>query len=265
MRDVLETANRILGQSPWAHEKFVPDDSQGKGMFHDTEQVWKRSGRPDRPDITKVEHHVELLPKGGKRPVIALSFQIGLLVPCSSSANISGWGTCQSRWLTTGFSITFAPTTSGGRCLPPMLWERRSGRRPTSPSSGCIPPRAQTSTSASPVSGSNPRAASTRTGCATTTPHWAGTFRPTRYLHRRQHHPLLSGAMVPVRIRPPPKLDARLRSHHARRHSLEQHLDNYLTVVADTLSECLETPLHDEGMTFHTYEPHEVDDLVAGL
>ncbi|SLN66624.1 hypothetical protein PEL8287_03692 [Roseovarius litorisediminis] len=80
MRDVLETANRILGQSPWAHEKFVPDDGQGKGMFHDTEQVWKRSGRPDRPDITKIEHHVELLPKGGKRPVVALPLALKSIV-----------------------------------------------------------------------------------------------------------------------------------------------------------------------------------------
>lgn len=80
MRDVLTTANDILEQSPWSNEKFVPDDGQGKGMFHDTGQIWKRSPRPDKSDITKIEHYVELLPKGGKRPVIALPLALESIV-----------------------------------------------------------------------------------------------------------------------------------------------------------------------------------------
>lgn len=80
MRDVLDAANDILGQSPWDHEKFVPDDGQGKGMFHDTEVVYRRSGRPDKSDTTKIEHHIELLPKGGKRPVVALPLALESIV-----------------------------------------------------------------------------------------------------------------------------------------------------------------------------------------
>lgn len=80
MREVLDTANRILGQSPWAYEKFVPDDGQGKGMFHNTGKVWQRVPRPDKSDIMKVEHHVELLPKGGKRPVVALPLALESIV-----------------------------------------------------------------------------------------------------------------------------------------------------------------------------------------
>lgn len=93
MRDVLDTANRILGQSPWAHEKFVSDDGQGKGMFHDTGKVWKRNPRPDRPDIPKVEHHVELLPKGGKRPVVALPLALESIV--LTPTEIDGTGAMQ--------------------------------------------------------------------------------------------------------------------------------------------------------------------------
>ncbi|MDC0739390.1 PriCT-2 domain-containing protein [Cognatishimia sp. SS12] len=80
MRDVLDAANRILSQSPWAHEKFVPDDGQGKGMFHDTGKIWQRVPLPDKPDITTVEHYVELLPKGGKRPVVALPLALESVV-----------------------------------------------------------------------------------------------------------------------------------------------------------------------------------------
>lgn len=70
MRDVLATANRILANSPWGStEKFVADDGQGKGMFHDTGKVVQRHRERD---FTLIEHHVELLPKGGKRPVVAL-------------------------------------------------------------------------------------------------------------------------------------------------------------------------------------------------
>ncbi|MCA0205157.1 MAG: hypothetical protein LCH92_12500 [Proteobacteria bacterium] len=87
MRDVLDTANRILGQSPWAHEKFVPDDGQGKGMFHDTDRVWKKH---PKHDIYAVEHHVELLPKGGKRPVVALPLALESIVLTPTEIDQSG-------------------------------------------------------------------------------------------------------------------------------------------------------------------------------
>ena len=70
MRDILDTANRILANSPWGStEKFVADDGQGKGLFHDTGKVVERHRERN---FTLIEHHVELLPKGGKRPVVAL-------------------------------------------------------------------------------------------------------------------------------------------------------------------------------------------------
>lgn len=72
MREILNEANTALAQSPWDHEKFVPDDGKGKGMFHSTDTIHARSPRPDQPDSYKVEHYVELLPKDGEWPVIAL-------------------------------------------------------------------------------------------------------------------------------------------------------------------------------------------------
>ena len=93
MRDVLDAANDILGQSPWDHEKFVPDDGQGKGMFHDTEVVFRRSGRPDKSDTTKIEHHIELLPKGGKRPVVALPLALESIVLTPTEIDETGAGT----------------------------------------------------------------------------------------------------------------------------------------------------------------------------
>ncbi len=87
MNGVLETANRILGHSPWAHERFVPDDGQGKGMFHATDRVWKK--HPKR-DLYAVEHHVELLPKGGKRPVVALPLAMESIVLTPTEIDESG-------------------------------------------------------------------------------------------------------------------------------------------------------------------------------
>lgn len=72
MREILNEANTALAQSPWDHEKFVPDDGKGKGMFHSTDTIHARSPRPDQPDSYKAEHYVELLPKDGEWPVIAL-------------------------------------------------------------------------------------------------------------------------------------------------------------------------------------------------
>lgn len=80
MRNVLAESNGILAQSPWAHERFVPDDGNGKGMFHNTEKVWKKSPRPVRSNITVVEHHIELLPKDGDWPVIALPLALKSIV-----------------------------------------------------------------------------------------------------------------------------------------------------------------------------------------
>lgn len=78
MRDVLDTANRILANSPWGGtEKFVPDDGQGKGLFHDTGKVVEKHRERD---FTLQEHHVELLPKGGKRPVVALPLALKSVV-----------------------------------------------------------------------------------------------------------------------------------------------------------------------------------------
>ncbi|MCD1624652.1 hypothetical protein K7H22_01425 [Seohaeicola saemankumensis] len=87
MMEVLDEANRLLSQSPWAHEKFVRDDGQGKGMFHETGTIWKRD---PRRDIYVVEHHVELLPKGGKRPVIALPLALESVVMIANGIDDSG-------------------------------------------------------------------------------------------------------------------------------------------------------------------------------
>lgn len=90
MREVLDEANHIIGQSPFSDETFVPDDGQGKGMFHDTEQITKRNPRSDRADITKIEHHVELLPKGGKRPVVALPLALESIVLTPTQIDATG-------------------------------------------------------------------------------------------------------------------------------------------------------------------------------
>jgi len=87
MMEVLDEANRLLSQSPWAHEKFVRDDGQGKGMFHETGTIWKRD---PRRDIYAGEHHVELLPKGGKRPVIALPLALESVVLTAKGIDESG-------------------------------------------------------------------------------------------------------------------------------------------------------------------------------
>lgn len=87
MREVLDTANHIIGQSPWAHEKFVPDDGQGKGMFHDTGKVWKKH---PKHDLNAFEHHVELLPKGGKRPVVALPLALESIVLTPTEIDATG-------------------------------------------------------------------------------------------------------------------------------------------------------------------------------
>lgn len=72
MRDILNHANVALSKSPWDHERFVPDDGKGKGMFHSTDIIHARASRADQPDSYKIEHYVELLPKDGDWPVIAL-------------------------------------------------------------------------------------------------------------------------------------------------------------------------------------------------
>jgi hypothetical protein len=91
MRDVLDTANRILANSPWGStEKLVPDDGQGKGMFHDTGKVVERHRERD---FTLIEHHVELLPKGGKRPVVAMPLALKSVV--MTPTGIDGNGTMQ--------------------------------------------------------------------------------------------------------------------------------------------------------------------------
>ena len=90
MRDVLDTANDILGQSPWSDERFVTDDGQGKGMFHDTGKLHKRASRSEHADINKVEHHVELLPKGGKRPVVALPLALDSIVLTPTQIDAAG-------------------------------------------------------------------------------------------------------------------------------------------------------------------------------
>lgn len=88
MRDILDTANRILAASPWSgSEKFVPDDGQGKGLFHDTGKVVQRTRERD---FTLNEHHVELLPKGGKRPVVALPLALKSVVMTPTEIGASG-------------------------------------------------------------------------------------------------------------------------------------------------------------------------------
>jgi hypothetical protein len=56
-------------------------------MFHDTGQVWKKH---PRRDIYAVEHHVELLPKGGKRPVVALPLAMASIVLTPTEIDESG-------------------------------------------------------------------------------------------------------------------------------------------------------------------------------
>jgi hypothetical protein len=77
MGEILDNANKILAQSPYGHEKFVRDDGTGKGMFHRTNKLWKRD---PRGDTYVQEHHVELLPKNGSRPVIALPLALKSIV-----------------------------------------------------------------------------------------------------------------------------------------------------------------------------------------
>jgi len=86
MRDILDEANKALAQSPWDHERFVPDDGKGKGMFHRTDVIHQRAPRPDQSDCYKVEHFVELLPKDGDWPVIALPLALESIV-----LTPSGW------------------------------------------------------------------------------------------------------------------------------------------------------------------------------
>lgn len=88
MRDVLKVANSILANSPWGStEKFVPDDGQGKGMFHDTGKVVERHRERD---FTLEEHYVELLPKGGKRPVVALPLALKSVVMTPTGTDGNG-------------------------------------------------------------------------------------------------------------------------------------------------------------------------------
>ena len=77
MREILEEANKALAQSPWPHEHFLPDDGGGKGMFYRTDKVAVR-GR--KRDIYHEEHYVELLPKDGDWPVIALPLALESIV-----------------------------------------------------------------------------------------------------------------------------------------------------------------------------------------
>lgn len=91
MREILDEANKALTQSPWDSEKFVSDDGKGKGMFHLTDKIYERSPRPDRDDIYKVEHHVELLPKSGDWPVIALPLALESIVLTPTGLSETGY------------------------------------------------------------------------------------------------------------------------------------------------------------------------------
>lgn len=55
----LDAANKLLANSPWPSEKFVPDDGKGKGMFFADGDEGKR-------------HFVEIIPKGGNYAMMAL-------------------------------------------------------------------------------------------------------------------------------------------------------------------------------------------------
>lgn len=91
MRDILNEANAALAQSPWAHEQFVPDDGKGKGMFHTTDTIHSRAPRPDQPDCYKVEHYIELLPKDGEWPVIALPLALESIVLTPTNWSDAGY------------------------------------------------------------------------------------------------------------------------------------------------------------------------------
>lgn len=90
MRDVLDRANSILRDSPWPHEKFVPDDGQGKGMFHKTAKIARKSRNAKHADLMHEEHHIELLPKDGKFPVIALPLAMQSVVLTCMSVDDTG-------------------------------------------------------------------------------------------------------------------------------------------------------------------------------
>lgn len=77
MREVLDEANSILAASPWSHERFVPDDGNGRGMFHQTDKV---AVRGKERNVYEDEHHVELLPKDGSWPVVALPLALESIV-----------------------------------------------------------------------------------------------------------------------------------------------------------------------------------------
>lgn len=88
MRDILDEANKALAQSPWSHERFVPDDGKGKGMFHRTDKVAVR-GR--KHDIYHEEHYVELLPKDGEWPVVALPLALESIVLTPTGCSETGY------------------------------------------------------------------------------------------------------------------------------------------------------------------------------
>lgn len=88
MREILDEANKALAQSPWSHERFVPDDGKGKGMFHRTDKVAVR-GR--ERDIYHEEHYVELLPKDGDWPVIALPLALESIVLTATGWSDAGY------------------------------------------------------------------------------------------------------------------------------------------------------------------------------
>ena len=101
--------------------------------------------------------------------------------PARCSANMSGSVVSLCRCVRVVSTISCVCITSAGRCSRRTLREPRSGRRPTSPLAASEHPQAHPLRSASPVSGSSRKTASTRTGCGTMIPPSGGTSRPIRW------------------------------------------------------------------------------------
>jgi hypothetical protein len=73
-----------------AHEKFVPDDGQGKGMLHATAKIARKAHGPKHDDVMHTEHHVELLPKNGEFPIIALPLAMQSIVMTCTTPDDTG-------------------------------------------------------------------------------------------------------------------------------------------------------------------------------
>lgn len=66
MKSILDDANKLIKNSPFSSESFVPVSgvNEGKGMFYRTDKVFHRDVHRDKT-IHYTEHHVELLPAHG--------------------------------------------------------------------------------------------------------------------------------------------------------------------------------------------------------